>query len=282
MVQPAFDIGTGDLSALPENSSLLIEISGQSFNYLVFTREPFHLHLLREYRMYTTGDKTSRDLLEEIISEDPVLGRFGANAVVVYNFPDATILPEEGFDVRLNGAITRLVYGDAESGFIFNEPIAGLDMHNVYCVSRDLHAICRDRFKGSQYWHIYTILLRWSQQNPFESPAGIRVIFYHDKFIAAFFVDGKLQLIQTFTYQTPEDAAYYLLLIAKQFEINPQQLVLHISGLIDSQSALYTELMKYFSELVYEGIPDTYSTNGLLQEFPPHYFSPLLRMSLCV
>ena len=99
---------------------------------------------------------------------------------------------------------------------------------------------------------------------------------------AAVYKAGELQLIQTFAYQTPEDAAYYLLLICKQFKIAQTDLVLKISGLIDAQSALYTELLKYFEHVQHEGIPAELSTAGILDEYPSHYFSPLLKMSLCV
>jgi hypothetical protein len=172
------------------------------------------------------------------------------------------------------------VYGSADHHFLFDEKIRDNELYNVYSVSKDLHSLCREKFKGSQYWHLYTMLLLW----PFERVLGsvTRVIFYNDKFIGAFFRNGKLQLLQTFSYQTPEDAAYYLLLICKQFDIQPQEMVLNISGLIDTQSALYSELLKYFVNVNYEEVPDSYGTNGLLDEFPSHYFSPLLKMSLCV
>ena len=67
-----------------------------------------------------------------------------------------------------------------------------------------------------------------------------------------------------------------------QFNIDPAHITLHISGLIDTQSALYSELIKYFEKVHYEGIPSNYETDGILEEYPTHYFSPLLKMSLCV
>jgi hypothetical protein len=126
------------------------------------------------------------------------------------------------------------------------------------------------------------MILRWTKQTDISEDTFARVIFYNDKFIAAIFIHGALQLLQTFSYQTPEDTAYYLLLICKQFDIAPDKMVLNISGLIDEKSALYSELVKYFEEVHYEGVPDTYGTNGILNEYPAHYFSPLLKMSLCV
>lgn len=282
MVQPAFEIGTSVLTSLPADCRLLIEISSQSVNYIVYTKDPYQLYLLRQYRMYTTSDRSTCDLLEEIIAGDVVLQHYAHQSTVIYNFPGADIIPAEHYNTGLKNHVARLVTGDTESDYIFDELVHDWNMHNVYRVSKDIHSLCKAKFQGSQYWHVYTILLLWSREDKLKTGNIARVIFYNDKFVVAFFRDRQLQLLQTFAYQTPEDVAYYLLLICKQFEISQQELVLYISGLIDTQSALYTELLKYFAEVNYEGLPVMYSTNGLLEEFPGHYFSPLLKMSLCV
>lgn len=282
MVYPAFDISTVDPANTPENCRLLVEISGQAFNYILFTRSPDQLYMLRQYRIYTTGDKTNRDVLEEIISGDEILRKYASRAIVVYNFPESSLLPSEVFHPDLRTPLMNLVHGNTDHHFVFDEEVPNSQMRNVYFISRDLHSLCREKFSGSQYWHLYTMLLLWPTGQQFAEGNYTRVVFYNDKFVAVVYKEGKLQLVQTFAYQTPEDAAYYLLLICKQFGISQQQMILKISGLIDAQSALYTELLKYFERVQYEEIPDSYGTNGLLDEYPSHYFSPLLKMSLCV
>jgi len=282
MVHPAFDIKRKDSVNLPDDCRLLIEISGQSFNYILFTRSPDQLFILRQYRLYTSGDKNIRDILEEIISGDPLIIQYGHSPIIVYNFPDANLLPAEHYKAELKVPVTKLLYGDTESDLVFDEHVNAWNIQNVYTVSKDLHTLCRDKFKNGQYWHLYTMILKWSRES--EMPGGnfVRVIFYNDKFITAFFINGALQLLQTFYYQTPEDVSYYLLLICKQFNLHASQVTLNISGLIDTQSPLYSELTKYFEEVHYEGIPSSYGTNGILEEYPSHYFSPILKMSLCV
>jgi hypothetical protein len=282
MVQPAFEIGTTALEGLPDDCRLLMEVSGQSLNYIVHTKDPYQLYLLRQYRMYTTSERSTRDLLEEIIADDPILQHYAHQATVIYNFPGADIIPAEHYSDNLKNHVAKLITGDTEGDYVFDEQVRDWNMHNVYRISRDIHSLCKEKFTGSQYWHMYTMLLLWSKEDKLKTGNLARVIFYNDKFVVAFFCDRQLQLLQTFAYQTPEDVAYYLLLVCRQFGITQQEIVLHISGLIDTQSALYTELLKYFAEVDYEGLPETYGTNGLLEEFPGHYFSPLLKMSLCV
>jgi hypothetical protein len=282
MVQPAFEIGTTALDGLPEDCHLLVEVSGQSLNYIVHTKDPHQLYLLRQYRMYTTSDRSTRDLLDEIITGDEVLQHYAHRATVIYNFPGADIIPAEHYSAALKNHVARLITGEVDSDYVFDEQVRDWNMYNVYRISRDIHSLCKEKFQGSQYWHVYTMLLLWSKGDRLKTGNIARIIFYNDKFVVAFFRDRQLQLLQTFTYQTPEDVAYHLLLVCRQFQITQQELVLNISGLIDAQSALYTELLKYFVEVDYEGLPESYGTNGLLEEFPGHYFSPLLKMSLCV
>ncbi len=281
MVQPAFNIGNDSPEGL-NDCYLLIEVSGQCFNYILYTKEPRQLVLLRQYRVYTTSDRTTRDILEEIISGDRILQQYARKAIVVYNFPDANILPSELHQPAINNEVMQLICGYIDNDFVFDEQVKDLSMHNVYSVSKEIHGLCKEKFKDSSYWHFYTILLLWSKHDALKHGNLIRVIFYNDKFVAAFFRNGQLQLLQTFSYQTPEDAAYYLLLICRQFKVKQEEMLLNVSGLIDTQSALYTELLKYFPEVTYEGIPESYDTGGLLDEYPSHYFSPLLKMSLCV
>jgi hypothetical protein len=282
MVQPAFEIGITPAAEMPGDARLLIEISAQALNYIVYTKDPYQLFSLRQYRMYTTSDRSACDVIEEIIAGDETLQQFAAQAVIIYNFPGADIVPAEHYTLSLKNPISKLLTGDAGSDIVFDEPVRDWNMNNIYRVSKDVHLLCRDKFKSNQHWHIYTLILLWSKNERLKNGNIIRTVFYNDKFIVAFFKEEKLQLIQTFSYHTPEDVAYHLLLICRQFNISQQEIILEISGLIDSQSALYTELLKYFVEVNYEELPETYNTNGILGEFPQHYFSPLLKMSLCV
>lgn len=282
MVYPAFDIRRDDVDNLPADCRLLIELSGQSFNYIVFTRSPEQLFILRQYTLYTSGDKNIRDLLEEIIAGDPVLQQFGSSAIIVYNFPEANLLPAELYTAEIKLPVAKLLHGDTPADVVFDEHVADWNIQNIYSVSKDLHNLCKDKFGGGQCWHLYTMILRWSKQDETHEGFYTKAIFYPDNFVAAVFKDGALQLLQTFPYQTPEDAAYYMLLICRQFGVESADMALHLSGLIDEQSTLYIELMKYFRDVNYEGIPELYGTNGIPGDYPSHYFSPLLKMSLCV
>ena len=139
----------------------------------------------------------------------------------------------------------------------------------------------QQRFSAGKYWHYYSLLLSSTDPSGGKVPE-CTLIFYADRFICFIANAGKLQLMQTWMYQTPEDVSYYLLAVRERFQYNQETFHLRVGGMIDEQSALYTELLKYFLQITRIDIPPGMKTNELLHELPSHYFSPLLTIASCV
>lgn len=94
--------------------------------------------------------------------------------------------------------------------------------------------------------------------------------------------EGRLQVIQDLPYQNPEDAAYHLLNVCQCFDMAADNVVLQLSGMIDVQSNLYAALYKYFLNIRLEVLPGDVSYNDEIDKYPPHFFSHLFAMALCV
>jgi hypothetical protein len=109
----------------------------------------------------------------------------------------------------------------------------------------------------------------------------IKVIFYADKMVALIIRNGKVHLMQTFLYQDTKDVAYHLLNCCQQLGISQQEVKLLVGGLIDRQSALSTELHKYFLKISFEEIDESIKVTDELKELPLHYFSSILKMAVC-
>ena len=89
-------------------------------------------------------------------------------------------------------------------------------------------------------------------------------------------------MIRNFNYQTPDDAAWCLLNICSRFEVDPNDTVLHLSGMIDTGSALYAEVHKYFLHIELEGLTEKAEYADQIIKQPAHYFSHLFASVLCV
>jgi hypothetical protein len=283
MIKPVFDIVPAAW-AQDEllNSILLIEISEKLIGFVVYNKEQKLLLGLRQYHLDISPERPTAQALNEIIANDGLLQQPWKEAVVIYNFPDSSLLPDKYFDIGMNKSIAELLFGNAFKGLILSEKIPAWDVYNIYRIQREIHGVMQQKFSGGRYWHYYSILLSSiDKQN--EMPASFfKCIFYPEKFIVAFFNDKQLQLLQTYDYETPEDVSYYLLKICRQFNIIQENLQVNVSGLIEQESALYAELLKYFHYLECDQMPQALETKGLLQNIPEHYFSPILKMAVCV
>lgn len=216
------------------------------------------------------------------MANDELLQHQWNEVIIVYNFPDSSLLPEKYFDIGMNKSISELLFGNAFKGLILSEKIPAWDVYNIYRIQREVHGVLQQKFPGVRYWHYYSILLSSIDKQAEMHDSLLKCIFYPEKCIVAFLKGTQLQLLQTFQYETPEDVSYFLLTICRQFEATQESSKLLVAGLIEQQSALYTELLKYFEHIECDRIPEEIQTQDLLQNFPDHYFSTILKMALCV
>ena len=283
MFKANFDIvsETADTNELL-HSHLLMEVSDKTFSFVFYNKAQQRFKGFRQYSLDFIPGKTSIETLRDILAGDELLQSGSRESYIVYNYTDSSLLPEKHFSIELNKPVTELIYGNARKGLVLSEKVNGWNLFNVYRIPREVHSLLQKKFAAGKYWHYYTLLLSDIVKDEIAGDSLVKVIIAADHFVIAFFRDEKLQLLQNYTYQTPEDVSYHLLAICRRFGINPEELVLHISGLIDEQSNLYQELLKYFVKLHWEVLPDTVEMQEAFLQFPPHYFSPLLKMALCV
>ncbi|HUR12380.1 MAG TPA: DUF3822 family protein [Flavitalea sp.] len=280
MIRPAFDIVYPNLTDEARmQCQLVIEISDRLFSYILFNREEKSLFCLRQYHFDWIAKNTTAEQLEQLINLDPYLQHPVKDVVVIYNYPESNLIPEQHFHISMNKSLTELVYGHAKKGLVVSEKVKGWDLYNVYRIPREVHTRMQQRFSAGKYWHFYTLLLSGDKMTEKDR---CMLVFYSDRFICRLFSKGRLQMMQTWLYETPEDVSYYLLSLCTQFGLNQETFPLKLSGLIDEKSTLYTELMKYFQHVEADQVPDDIHTNQLLDEYPAHYFSPLLKMAECV
>lgn len=283
MIKPSFDIVSTewDKDELL-NCILLMEISEKLFAYVLFNRTENIFIAIRQYNLEYNAEKSSIETLKEIISEDDLLQHKVKEAVLVYNFPFSNLLPAKHFNTSISKPLSQLVFGDTHKGLVFSEKIPGKEMYNVYRIPYDIHVLVQQKFGGGKYWHFYTLFLNSANEPDYKLPNLMNIVFYSDKFIVMVCKDQQLLLIQTYHYQTAEDVAFYLLSMCREFEMSQEEVLLVISGLIDEQSTLYMELLKYFNHVQWDKLPESVNPNLLQQQFPVHYFLPLLKMALCV
>ncbi len=280
MARILFDITAGAAPFEWSHCNLVMELGRSVFSYAVLDAEKKLLQL----RFYELEAKSYHELPEElrgIIDSDPVLKEEAGKKNLVYNFPESQLVPEKYFQAGIGADLSALLYGDLNNALTFSEKMEGLEQYNIYQVPAGVHQLLQDRFGNAAYRHYYSTWMSLSKYPAGELAAAITVLFYPNQVLVSVIKNGQLNLLQRYGYEAAEDVAYYLLNICGQLQLSSASTPVILSGMIDASSALYTEIYKYFGQVLLESFPAA-ATEPALADYPDHFFSPLLKLAACV
>lgn len=282
MSKPVFDIASPNTTIDDwQNCRLFMEINRYHFYYVVLNVNK-SVMALKYYQFPVKNNDEMIASLEEIVKDDNVLQEKMKEFTVIYNWPENCLVPQKYFNVELNNSFLDLVHGDANNGIVMSEKIGGLEMYNIYRVPHEVHNFFQSHFPTSKFRHHNSLWMEYQQQEKLDFQDRVSVLFYLNEIVVAVIANGKLQVAQTYRYQTTEDIAYYLLNIYHRFNLKQTETPLLVSGMIELNSTIHEELLKYFLRVQTDSPPSGIAEKGQFQIFPEHYFSPLLKLVLCV
>lgn len=271
-----FKIGT--IESVSNDARLLIEVSQHGISYLIIDNgnECMTLHS-RHFAPDTSIDKAA-DELKRLVSDEPILQEDFKSTTIVYAHAQSVMVPSDLLQEQEKKQMLELVCGDVSDAFIRTDFLFRQYTHNIYPVPRQVDAVVSYLFSSPVSTHLYSLL-----PDMYQSTGNhLHCIFNPSSFTAMLVKGGKLQAIQTFSFKTPEDVAYYLLQLCAAFEADVNETMLHLNGMIDRLSNLYAELYKYFLNIAFASLPDQLVYPDDINNYPAHYFSHLFTAATCV
>lgn len=257
---------------------LLIELSQQQVAYVVIDNDNECIALQSQHFAADTSFDKAANALKQMAANDSILQEQFKNITVVYAFPEALLVPSDFISDTNKKEMLELVHGDVTDAFTRADFLYRHHTHNIYTVPRQIDAVVSYLFASPVSTHLYSLLPDMFKK----SGEHLYCIFSSATFTAMLLKKGKLQAIQTYKYKTPEDAAYYLLQLCEAFEVAVDDTMVHLNGMIDNSSSLYTELHRYFLNLQFAALPEGITYPEEIANYPAHYFSHLFAAALCV
>ena len=196
------------------------------------------------------------------------------HVIVCSAFPQSLLIPAQ-FS-KGSHSFLDVIY-DEPSQKWFTDLIPEWQMTAAYSMPVSIFNLLSGKFSSIQFLHAYTPVLKI--YNGFTVANQIDIHFGTQYFRVLVKKDKQVQLGQTYPYKTPLDVVYYLLKICYEFHLEQSEVFVIVSGLIDNDSAMYTELHNYFLNLHFAQAP-SYSLPE--NEYPQHYFTSLYNLAACV
>jgi hypothetical protein len=191
------------------------------------------------------------------------------------------LVPESLFREESHKVYLDLLNGDLQQGVVISEKILGWNHFNVFRMPQGILDLLQSRFPGMIIRHFYSLWMECLKKQMLISLEYIAVIFYPNRILVSVIKNHQLQLIQEFPYQVAEDVSYHLLNICELMELSPATVPLRVSGMLEESSAMFSEIQKYFGKAQLDPAPYL-GPSSEWNDYPTHFFSPLLKLSVCV
>jgi hypothetical protein len=252
----------------PTQPILILRMGDAHVCYAVADKANNTLHQLYYYEVETWSSES----LANFWNSNLILQQQYFDVRVAFDFKKSSI-HSTNTEIQHTKDLLAGLFGNLHEETIITEGISGWPCQNIYTVPQIVKHFVEQKFPSAKWRNQFSVLLL----NLSPLPEGIiRVDFRQHTFTMAVCNDSHLLLTQTFEYATPEDVLYQLLKCCQQFSLSQQTVRLHISGLIDKDSALYKELYLYFIQVDFCEI--SWNTND---GHPAHFFTSLNELFLC-
>lgn len=165
---------------------------------------------------------------------------------LIYQNPFYSIVPAALFKedeaeqyLKLN---TRIFTTD----FVAFDTLENFELVNVYVPLANINNYFFEHYGEFSYFHFTTTFLESVLQNEKTGNPKKMYAHLHGQQVDVVVTSGKkLELCNSFNYTTPEDLTYYLLFVAEQLQLNPEEFELELSGKISEEDDFFELLYTY-------------------------------------
>ncbi|OIR00628.1 hypothetical protein GALL_173190 [mine drainage metagenome] len=222
------------------------------------------------------------DIFHQVRVESIILDRSYNDTRLFFNLNEAVVMPAQAFNTNAADAYLTAVHGDSTNHIIrYDNIVSDAGLINVYRIKKSLHDIVNSNLMMVTPRHVYSKLLEnVLNNNVIFQGAFLKLDFYNNQMNVVLLKNGILHLIQSYSYQTPDDVLYYLLNIAEKFDISTTETPVEVSGLIDIKSQYFDYIEKIFKQISFETLKADNIFSNYSGEYPPHYFTPFLNLTV--
>ncbi|MBC7886939.1 MAG: DUF3822 family protein [Ferruginibacter sp.] len=259
------------------NADLFFEISAQGLSYIIIDNGICLAMVIYNFSE-GTSDEAAVGYVHQVMADQPVLHQRFNKVHIIYGYAPSVLVPHQFMNDADSNAMLELVFGEASERVTRTDFMYRHAIHNVYAVPAVIEQVVTRYFGSADYTHQASLL-----PDVVKSAGNhLYCIFGTGRLKTLLLKEGKLQLMQNYWYKTAEDVSYQLLNQCKSFDMDTNEILVQLSGMIDASSGLYNELYKYFLQVQFEPLPVQYQYPEAINQYPPHYFSHLFAIAACV
>ncbi len=231
------------------------------------------------FQYEVTDQENIAEIFRQVKLHSKLLNSDYEYSQILWEHEECLLVPLKYYKKELQESFLSKVFGDKNDYTSYCSPKENekqLVDENVFIFRNSVlwNDAALIHFPKAASSHKYeTILKTWEKNKENFHTNFLQLFFYNQHFILLAVKEQKLQLINGFQYQIPADVLYHSLNVCERLQINKEEAVFYLSGLIDLNSGLYSELNQYLLHLkLLQPVAETFAAKEF-QDYPLHYFS---------
>jgi Protein of unknown function (DUF3822) len=278
IVEYAFSIRASDQYSL----SLLLGMDGLC--YMVHD-DLMNVLALRSYSLDTGANTSKKSFfqrqLKTIFQEDPYLRLpYRAVKVAISNTP-ATLIPTELYQEKDKAKYFQNIAPTSMYERFDADELPQLNLMNVYPIEEQIVDLIQTNFPTTRIYHAYSALIEGYRRLT-GVQSGYRVFMnVRESRVQLFvFLDDKLVFNNGFAFRTHKDLIYFVMLIFKQFELDPDETPLMMTGDIVENSDICKYLYRYIRYIGFVPVPNAFKFGNSFKEVLSHTYFDLFCLNV--
>lgn len=213
--------------------------------------------------------------LRTIFGAEPMLGLPFQVKTCYLSSAATTLVPRRLFDPQNVEKYFKMLLQEGPGRSYGFEPLELFDCYLAWAADADLFKLCGQYFPQDGIKHLAVPLLRACTRL---APADAYAVFANlrgQRVQISVFERQNLAFFNVFEFSKPSDLLYYVLLAYKQFNLNPLETPLTLSGTVLEDSEIFKLLTRYIRPMRFPPLVPGYQWPEAADILPKHYWFDL-------
>ena len=232
---------------------LIIEIGNHHIACLVKLSVQGELAAVEVYSFNSNEDEWY-DIFQDIRQKSKILNRGFIDTRVYFNLPESVLIPSNLYSEASANEYLQLIHGDTINQVIKSEAVNVVPSITVATkIKRGLIDAVNSNLMMITTHNTYALFVE-----NLLSPSRVynhillKVQLYTGEMLVGLLYNNKLQIVQLYAQETPEDILYHLLNVLEQHNLKAEETTLELSGYIEIKTPLYENIKKVFPRITFD------------------------------
>lgn len=254
---------TNNIIQTPKALSILVSLDGLSFCVLSFGK----ISLLSEVSFEKQLNPIEvLERLKKALSKEQLISEHFEKVTLTISNELFTCVPEALFNknnltnyLKFSSKLLKTDFADVDA-------LPALQLHTVYIPFTNITNFIYDQFGAFTYRHSISVFAEAILAMQKEKSIAVNLTSQYFELVVI--QDNALKLANRFTYSSKEDFIYYILFTYEQLNLDREEDILYVSGLIEEGDDNYEMAFKYIRHIAFLEYSGYESDTSL--ELQPH------------